>query len=62
MGNWKTVNNINTEDVNLEISVAFYFTLFFTDEVNYYKSIRVKFTQIYKDHFFIFYFIVKCEV
>ena len=60
MGNWKTVNN--TEDVNLEISVAFYFTLFFTDEVNYYKSIRVKFTQIYKDHFFIFYFIVKCEV
>ena len=62
MGNWKTVNNINTEDVNLEISVAFYFTLFFTDEVNYYKSIRVKFTQIYKDHFFIFYLIVKCEV
>ena len=60
MGNWKTVNN--TEDVNLEISVAFYFTLFFTDEVNYYKSIRVKFTQIYKDPFFIFYFIVKCEV
>ena len=56
------MNNINTEDVNLEISVAFYFTLFFTDEVNYYKSIRVKFTQIYKDHFFIFYFIVKCEV
>ena len=62
MGNWKTVNNINTEDVNLEISVAFYFTPFFTDEVNYYKSIRVKFTQIYKDHFFIFYLIVKCEV
>ena len=42
MGNWKAVNN--TEDVNLEISVAFYFTPFFTDEVNHYKSIRVKFT------------------